>query len=464
VVLTWVMARAVAEPFEMRGGVALLLQPRVDLAALGVSLAAACAAILVAGVIPAVILTRRSSHAELVSGGAPTIVPRWRGRRALIAAQVAVSIGLLSTAALFLAQVESATSFETGFDLDHLALAEVDLTLQNYDQDQTARLVDQTLDRLRRHPAVESAAVSTGLPVVFASGAAWLRTTGDPIGARLVEVTPDFFRTVGVAVVRGQGFEVRDPGQTSTDVIVDTTLARALFGHEDVVGQSLSITRRLLDRELAPAVYTVAGVVRPVGAGTGAASHAVYLPYDGNVTAGVMVFTARTSDSPTRIAEEIRSALLASDPELGIASAGSGRATLSPSSGLGLVAGSVAIMLGAIGFAVVLAGLSGVLAYLVSRRTREIGMRLALGATPRHVMYMVIREGLVPVCVGIVPGVAAAFVIRQGLVAGYYLPRPSHGALMLGFVPLLMLAATAMACYFPARRAAQVDPASALKQ
>jgi ABC-type antimicrobial peptide transport system permease subunit len=177
-----------------------------------------------------------------------------------------------------------------------------------------------------------------------------------------------------------------------------------------------------------------------------------------------LLFSARTPGEPARIAQEIRAALVSADPHLGVSLVGDARSALAPGTSFEALAGTVASTLGGIGLTVVLAGLYGVLSYLVSRRTREIGMRLALGATPAQVRRMVIGEGLVPVVAGMILGAFAAFIVRQAFVSQMQFDASVPGLALVAFVPVLILIATAIACYFPARRASRIDPATALKQ
>jgi predicted permease len=464
-ILAWLALLWLGGPMDVTRGIVVALKPELDLGALVVSLGAALATWVAAGVVPAAILTRRSSHAELMSGAAPTITPRWRARRVLIAGQVAASVVLLATAALLLGEVSARTRFTGGLELDRVAVAEVDLQLQNYDDERTTHLIDRVLDRMNRHPSVETAAVSVGLPFGPAAPIATLGAGPVVVTTQVIAVTSAFFATVGIPIVEGRDFEVGRASDRPPDVIIDGRLAQRLFGRTDVVGQEVDLAWRGSSVGVDPGPRKIVGVVRPagVGSGTGIRGQAAYIP----MTTGSgypLVFSARTQEDPDRIAHELRSALVAVEPELGISQAGGARAIALPAAAAGLAAASVASVLGGLGQSVVLAGLYGMVSFLVACRTREIGLRLALGSTPDRVLGMVVGEGLAPVLAGMVVGGGAALMLREFVSVRLFGLMPQSNFLLLACVPMLMVLASAMACYVPARRASRVSPADALKQ
>jgi putative ABC transport system permease protein len=338
----------------------------------------------------------------------------------------------------------------------------VDLALQNYDAERTHGLVTRVIDRLSEHPAIEAAAVSSGLPVGLSAPAASVRVGTANANVKAIGVTPGFFAAMGLSVVYGTGLD-RAARDGTPPVVVDTGLADQLFGRTDVVGQQVEVTIQTVGEVGQPVRRTIVGVAQATRDDSVGRRHAVYLPLEGRPSVP-LVFSARTFDDPARIAEEIRAALVSTDRYLGVSLAGGARSALAPATSFEALAGTVASMLGGIGLTVVLAGLYGVLSYLVARRTREIGMRLALGATPAQVRRMVIGEGLAPVVVGMLLGAFVALVVRQVFVTQMGFDVSAPGLALGAFVPALILIATAIACYFPARRASRIDPATALKQ
>jgi putative ABC transport system permease protein len=461
--ITWGLVQTLSGPFQTFRDIAFTLQPVLGTGAIGVSAAAALVALLVAGVIPAFVLTGRDAASALMTGVTPTVVARWRVRRALIAGQVAVSIVLLTSAAAFLGQVAARARVDSGIDLDRLAVAEVDLALQNYDAERTLSLVTRVLDQLNGHPGIEAAAASSGLPVGRPAPSASVRAGAVEAYVKAIEVTPAFFAAVGLTVVHGTGLDRATTPDGTPPVVIDTGLANHLFGRTDVVGQPIEVTLQTAGGEGPPVSRIIVGVAQAIRDDSVGHRPSMYVPLESRPSFP-LVFTARTPSEPTRIGQEIRAALVAADPHLGVSVAGGARVALAPAVSFDALAGTVASMLGGIGLTVVLAGLYGVLSYLVSRRTREIGMRLALGATPAQVRRMVIGEGLAPVVVGMVLGAFVAFLVRHVFVTQLRFDAPAPGLALAAFVPVLMLIATAIACYFPARRASRIDPATALKQ
>ncbi|MCC7044840.1 MAG: ABC transporter permease [Acidobacteria bacterium] len=461
--ITWGLVETLSGPFQTFRDIAFTLQPVLGLGAIGVSTAAALIALIVAGVIPAVVLTGRDAASALMTGVTPTVVARWRVRRTLIAGQVAVSIVLLTAAAAFLGQVAARTGADSGIDLDRLAVAEVDLSLQNYDAERTLGLIARVLDRLNAHAGIEAAAVSSGLPVGPPAPSASVRVGAVNVYVKAIGVTPKFFTATGLNVVHGTGLDRATASNGTPPIVIDTGLAGQMFGRTDVVGQQVEITLQATGEVGQPATRTIVGVAQATRDDSVARRHAVYLPLEGRPSFPLL-FSARTFSDPARIAQEMRAALVSADPHLGVSLAGSARSALAPAPSFEALAGTVASTLGGIGLTVVLAGLYGVLSYLVSRRTREIGMRLALGATPAQVRRMVIGEGLVPVVVGMILGAVVALIVRQAFVTQIRFDASAPGLALMAFVPVLILIATAIACYFPARRASRIEPATALKQ
>lgn len=462
--LTRTILLVMGTPLAESRGIAFVLRPELGLDTIGLSLLAAAVALMVGGVVPGVILTNRGTQAELLSGVAPTVIPRWRVRRILIAAQVMVSVFLLGAAVFFLGQVLARGRLDVPVDLDRLAVVEVDLTLQNYDEARSRLFTERVVEQLMTSRAIADASASAGLPFGLVAPTASVGTGGQLVRTQAVAVTPTFFRTAGIAVVRGDGFATATTPDVGPAAVVDTALARTVFESIDVVGRHLEVERLGgTGRETVRETRTIVGVVAGVGDGSSLRPHALYLPFETSPRFPV-VFTARGAGDPDGVAAEVRRVIASIDPHLGVSRAGSARRVLTPSADAEALAAGVATILGGIGLAVVLAGLYGVLSYLVSRRTREIAMRLALGATPRQVLLLVIRDGLAPVVIGIVMGSVAVFLLRPLVASRVFGVGPVMDVAMLAGVAILMLLATAGACYFPALRAARVDPARALKQ
>lgn len=456
-----------SRPVSIGNGGTVALAPRLDPAVVGAALFATLLALLVAGVVPAWVSSRADVRSALASDGSSAALPRWRGRRLLITAQVAVSVTLLAVAALFVSQVSAESRLDGGIDLDRFAVASVDFSTQQYDEVRTRHTVDRLLAEVSRRPGIEAVAVSSGLPFGSTTPGASVRGPDGNTMAQFVATTSDIFRTIGVSIVSGRAFDERDRAAGEPVVIVTESTARGLFARTDVVGQQIEVERRRWVGQAAqPArLRTIVGVVSDSDSGIAGRRDqgVVYLPFAQQFE-GRLVVSARAVGDPGAIVGEVRGAIVAVDPDLGITEIGMARAIVGPSNLFGQVAAVVSTLLGAFGLILALAGLYGVLSHVVSRRSREIGLRLALGATPGGILRLVTREGLSPVLLGVVAGGVLAVIARLAMQPMFSRLLPTADWVALGLVPVLLLLAGALACYFPARRAARVDPNVALRQ
>jgi putative ABC transport system permease protein len=291
---------------------------------------------------------------------------------------------------------------------------------------------------------------------------------GDGVGIASVEVlasTTEIFDTLGVSVLRGRGFDERDAAGAEPVVIVSQRTATSVFGTSDVVGRTVEFARsRWVGQEpQSPHSRTIVGVAADTDAGTaGSRRGAIYLPLTQQAEGG-LVFSVRAAGDPTELVGVLRAALLAAEPELAIERIGIGRDVILPPNALTQAAAGGATMLGGFALVLALAGLYGVLSHVVARRRREIGVRLALGATRAIILRDVIRDGLGPVVLGVMVGTAISVVARAGMRPLFQRLVPFGDPMVVLVVPALLMAAGLLACYVPARRAARVDPNIALR-
>ena len=247
---------------------------------------------------------------------------------------------------------------------------------------------------------------------------------------------------------------------------MNETAARTLFGHTNVVGQTVTVTRRRWVGEdpRVPRERVVIGVASDSDSGSAGRRDqgVIYLPWDQQYE-GRLVLSARAKGDPTAIVGALRQALAAADPNVAIAQLGTGLALAGPSMTFAQIAAGLSGTLGGFGLLLALAGLFGVMSHVVSRRTREIGVRLALGASPSRIQRLILREGLGPVVVGILAGGALAAIARMSLQPMFERLVPTTDLLALATVPVLLLLAGAVAAILPARRASRVSPNVALR-
>jgi hypothetical protein len=453
---------------EVSLGAPLYVDPPIEAAVFAGAAGAALFTLLTAGMGPALQASRVDVRAALAaeSGGAP----RWRGRRALIAAQVTGSVALLAIGALSAQALYRQSRWTGGIDLDRLAVADISFSIQGYDTARGAELLSAVRSNLARHLEVESAAVMTDLPVGTVSGPGPRRISvpGRPERslAAIVATSPEFPQTLGVRIVHGSVWS--DPPGRDPDppAVVSEALARRLFGRSNVVGQTIhrvwddgSSTERggtLTVIGVAADTETTSRLEPPVGV--------VYVPFDlSTQISGLIV--ARARGETGAVIPAIRKTVADADPGVAIEFAGTGR-DYEVSTQFYTATTSVGSLLGAFALMLALAGLYGVLTHVVLRRRREIGLRMALGASRRDVIRMVIGDGLRPVLLGIGAGLALCLAGAMMLPALFVtlLPAVDVGAVVtIALLASSLVAVGGVACYLPARLAARVDPNLALK-
>jgi len=392
-------------------------------------------------------------------------------RRTLVVAQMACSFMLLVGAGLLWVSVRNLLNVNYGFAIDNVITAGVNLPQPRYAADEDARsLVDRSLDSIRRLPGVVAAGATTVVPlrgfyqsgVIVAEG--YVPKPGEPAVATVrATVTPGYFEAAGTALVRGRSFDERDTAESTRSVIVDESLARRFWRDEDAIGRRVfrpSNAKELESTGPDTPWLTVVGVVRdaqlrgPLVTDYGT-NGTIYFPYA--VTAPRdFGFVIRTAGDPTTLVGEIRSALAQIDRELPLFDI----RTMSERTELALLSRTSTMQLATL-FAAVAAflsaiGLYGVLAYLVTQRAREIGVRLAVGSAPRAIVALVLREGLGLAFGGTALGAIGSLTLGRLLTAQLYGTAPTNPWVLVLMTVTLALVAT-LACIVPARRAARVD-------
>jgi predicted permease len=392
-------------------------------------------------------------------------------RRTLVIAQMACSFLLLVGAGLLWVSVRNLLNVNYGFALDNVITAGVNLPQPRYSADEDARsLVNRSLDTIRRLPGVVAAGGTTVVPlrgfyqsgVIVAEG--YVPKPGEPAVATLrATVTPGYFEAAGTALVRGRYFDDREAAQSTKSVIVDESLAQRFWRDEDPIGRRVfrpSNAKELESTGPDTPWLTVIGVVRdaqlrgPLVTDFGT-NGTVYFPY-AVAAPRDFGFVIRTTGNATTLAGEIRSALSQIDRELPLFDVRtmSERVELALQSRtstmqLATLFALVAVFLSAI-------GLYGVLAYLVTQRSREIGVRLAVGSAPREIVALILREGLGLAIGGVVLGIVGSLTLGRLVASLLYGIAPTNPWVMVLMIVTLTIVAT-LACIVPARRAANVD-------
>jgi len=456
-------------------GVWIQLEPVIDAQLMGVTFAATTLSLIVFGLIPAVSIAFAERRRGLISSTNEHSASRWRGRGVLIAVQVAISAVLLLAAALCVQQVRALTHDKGGLALDQLAIITFDFTLQGDQKDRARATVAEVLDLARQQPRVDIAAVSSGLPVGFRTPAALVTSVDRPFVAgrhlgemaQLISTTPEIFQALDLTFLSGRSFNQRDAADSMPIAIVSRSCARIIFGTDHVVGRQLLLQLPPDRNENAPRIETrtIVGVVRDAGSWrqSDRTSGTVYLPLAQHYEP-VLTLLARVSHNPADGAAHLARAIARIRPELVLVEQGSGAELTAPATlPLKTVAGLCA-SLGFLGLVLAMSGLYGVLSHVVASRSREMGIRLAVGARPSRIIRLVLLDGVRPIVFGLTAGVGTLALLMRGtgrVLSGF--PPSMDLAVLSGVVGAFLLVGV-LACYFPARRAAKTDPRVLLRQ
>ena len=415
------------------------------------------------GLAPALRSSRPDILPALKDERAPAGVRRGRLslRDALVVAQVAGSLVLLVGAGLFLRSLREAATAETGFETKAVLLSHLHLDPSRYTEARGAEFYRQTLERASALPGVRSAALASSVPLGSRGTRGTLLIDGaetqpyEGVEVDRAYVGARYFETLGVTLLRGRGFGEHDRAGAPPVAVINETVARRAFGDRDPVG-----LRVRADSEGPP--VEIVGVVRD-GKYRSLGDERVpflYLPLAQGYSQAATLLV-RTEGDPAVVAPAVRGVIESLDAE-----AFAGQATMGEHLAAALVPSQVAAGLftvfGALALLLATFGVYGVVAYTVSRRTHEIGVRMALGARAPDVLRLVLFEGMVLVGVGLAAGLLVALAATRAVEGALYGVSATDPLTFAG-VTLLLAAAGLLACLVPARRATKVDPMVALR-
>jgi len=425
--------------------------------------------LVVFGLEPAVQLTRSADVRGALAAGAGTGNPRGPRQRLLLRWQVATSAGFFIIATMFVKYTMAEARHDPGIDLRPLGVAILQLDRSQWDDARARRVLDRLVEDLQRDPAIASASASAGLPFGASSPIRLALTApdrGNPDDTArsltsVIAATPSLFRTIGVPIVRGRGFDDRDHAAAAPVIVLSEFAARRFFGTVDgAVGRTLVGGQQGRERSL----FTVIGVARETDVGSILSDPRplAYVPilqrYDPQIA-----LVARSATAAGAV-QALRASLRRIDPDLPVDVIGTGRLMLAGPFVLVRGLGMSAIALGGVTLVLAMAGLFGIQSHIVSNRRREIGVRMSMGATAAHIRWMVLRDGYRPVLdglgYGLLVGLAGRVVARWYMEIDVAIIDPW----MLVITPIPLILAAFFACYLPARRAAGVDPTVALRQ
>ena len=442
----------------------LTLDGRVIAYTVGLSLLAA----LLSGLAPAL----QASKADVLSGlrNDPGLAGRLRLRHAFVIGQVALSIVLIISAGLFLRALQRAASIDPGFDPRGVELASLDLAQAGYTKTTGPLFARELVDRVRELSDVQSVTVATSVPGGFEVRREALAVPGvQPPNGRFFTVDwnvvePGFFATLRTPISAGRDFTPDDRAGTQPVVVVSESAARQFWPGQDAVGKYLSQPTHGPQGPTNPMQpLLVIGVARDVQSSSlvdGVARASAYVPLQQQYVSSLTI-VARTT-SGRRITDQLRALLASMNPNVPIMTS----QTLEDSIALGLapqrVVASVAGGLGIVALLLAAIGVYGVTAYAVARRTREIGIRIALGARRTDVVRMVLQEGLSLTLIGAGVGLTLAGATSHVL-AAFLFGIPPIDPLTFTGTTLLFVAIGVAACYVPIRRATRIDAMEALR-
>jgi predicted permease len=428
--------------------------------AFSVLLGIACG--LLFGLAPALQLTRADVNPALKVGGREAgAAPRHRLRDLLVAAEVAIALIVLVLAGLFLKSFRNAHTADPGFDTRGVLLSSFDLAAKGYDQKAARAFVRELLPRLQATSGVAAATVGTfvpldvrGLPKTPFALEGQAASAGRPEVALFGYVAPGYFQTLGIPLVDGSDFVDLNNETRPAEVIVNEAFARRYWPGISPLGRKLIVK---------DSTYEVVGVARDCQCVSLSAKPAPLLyfslrdRFSFNLTLQV-----RTRGDPLAFAPEVRRVVRGLDANLPLRDVSTLTQSIEESLVVIRIPALILSTLGPLALLLAAIGIYSVLSYSVAQRTHEIGVRLALGASPRNVVALIVRQGIAVVATGLVVGLGTVYL------ASFYLSRilvkvPPGDPTIFLTIPALLLAIAWLACWLPARRATKVDPIVALR-
>jgi putative ABC transport system permease protein len=467
-----------------RWGVRLLLELRpgnlprleeiaIDGRVLGFTCLISLASGILFGLVPAVQSGRSDLNKVLKEGGrsAADGQGRSRMRSVLVVAEIALSVVLLAGAGLMLKSFLRLQAVSPGINPDNALTMQITLPQRQYhDDSQLLSFYQHLLEKVQTLPGVDSAGVGMSLPPNLLEVTDYFTIEGQEavsermLGlADLVFVSPDYFRALGVPLVKGRYFTAADRVDSAKIAIVNQTLAHHYWPNENPIGKRLKTGGA--ERPKSPWMEVV-GVVGDIKySGLDAAPELeLYEPYQ-QAAWPSMYLVVRTSSelrNPATLASAVQNAVWSLDKDLPVAHIRTMRQLLSESVEQPRFRTVLLEVFALIALSLATVGIYGVLAYSVSQRRHEIGVRMAMGAKRSDVLWMVVGQGMFLTLIGVAIGVAGAFVLTRFLSTLLYGVRPTDPVTFV-VVPLLLACVALFACYVPARRAIRVDPMAALR-
>ena len=380
-------------------------------------------------------------------------------RSALVIGQVAISLPLLICAGLFIRSLQKEQAIDLGFKTENRLVLWLSLKVVGYDQTNGVKFVQQLLDRFRAVPGVQSASIAQRYSD-FSGHDCYSQDSARPsVGIPVFdcsnnEVGSQFFHTMGISVVRGREFTAQDGERGNKVVVINESLARRYWPGEDPLGKQLRIG------ESSNPLSEIVGIVKDSvdsGSKREEPPPMLYTPFQDIESVYLII---HTSIDPNGMIQPLRREISLLDENLPMRIATMNE--LSSSHWWQRLGVTLLSILGGLGLLLTAVGIYGVTAYIVAQRTREFGVRMALGARGRDVMKLVIRDGMWLVLIGVVIGMAASLAVSR-LLKSFLFGLSAADPMTFGIIPLLLATVALLACYISAWLAAKVDPMITLR-
>jgi putative ABC transport system permease protein len=428
---------------------------------LGLSLATG----LLAGLLPAVMAPRLELNEVLKSGAVAVVGGRGaRARSALVLVQVSLALVLSMGSGLLLRSLQRVLAVNWGFQPERLLTMRMRLPESRYDTPaKQGAFVEAVLDRVRGLPAADSAATSSSLPLLGYSEGSVVRFEGQPApplyqqpSIPILSVSPAYFRTMGTSLLTGRQFSAADSSNTEPVAIANATFAKRFYPGADAVGKRI----QLAGMKQYTTIVGVAADIRQTGR-EAAADSQLFLP-EAQHPVGRVNLIIRAKNDPLSLVSAVRSAVWAVDKDQPIYGVASMDDLIERSGANRRMETLLLTSFGLLAMALAAIGIYGVVSETVTQRTREIGLRMALGAQAADVLWMVLRRSLALTIAGIVVGTGAGLYLTRYLQSQLFGIEP-RDAVAFGSAGVLLLAVALVAGYLPARRAARIDPVVTLR-
>jgi predicted permease len=433
---------------------------RIDGLVLLYALAVSTLAGIVFGLLPAIRATSRNLQGVLRAGARGSVGNAGqRLRGALVIAEVALAVILVVGAGLATKSFARLLDIDPGFKARNVLAVQLGIPYERYGDDRVRGYYQTLLDRIAAVPGVEAVGAAKDFPL---RGTGELRPPvvpgsagGDkPIRLPVLHVSADYFRAMGVPLLEGRSFTTADREDAPPVWIVNEAFKKRYFPNESPVGKTLRMGRAAIQ------IIGVVGDFRQKSLTEPAEPYA-YIHYPQNMRVGMSI-AVRTAGDPLRYANAVRDAIWSVDKDQTITKIETLSAIVGGNVARPRLLATLLLLFGVMGLTLGALGIYGVLAYAVSQRRQEIGVRVALGASPRSVLQLIIAQGMTLAGAGVLAGVAGALVLTRVMAAVLYDVRTSDPA-TFATVVVVLLGAALLASWLPARRALRIDPVQALR-